>query len=89
MKKLLILAIVIGGLLSCTSYNARHNGIDINNGMLIPYYIYIDETECFNNGDTVVLQYNDIAGEYRVIALYKHGFAYKDDCFVVIYKENN
>ena len=88
MKKLLFVALIAIGLMSCSGFDGQKTGIDINNGMLIPYFITFEEAKCFDNGDTIVLQYNDIANEYRVMALYKHGLNYKDDCFIVIYQNN-
>ena len=89
MRKLLFLALLTIGLMSCTGFDGQKHGIDINNGMLIPYFITYEEAKCFNNGDTIVLQYNDIAGEYRVFALYKNSTNYKYDCFIVIYQNND
>ena len=88
MKKILFFALIAIGLMSCTGFNGQKIGIDINNGMLIPYFITYEEAKCFSDGDTIVLQYNDIGNEYRVAALYKNGINYKDDCFIVIYQDN-
>ena len=86
MKKLLFFALIAIGLMSCTGFDGQKIGIDTDSGILVYYFITYEEAQYISTGDTIVLQYNDIANEYRVAGMYKHGISYKDDCFIVIYK---